>query len=288
MGSRIKVQLSEERDIPMLVFLWRWKVVTTRVLQAKFFKATALITTYQRLLRLEQAAIIKCVSDDTGSNFYWTLAKKGFAAIRSKLPALCEEGFGVEHVRHDAMVTALHLGEWLIDRPEGVKLMSEQQLRRFASTSLPMWVPSPELHRPDGYWGLPSGNGIIPVALEVELNQKRESAYQVVGDYYREEKAISRVLWMVEAASQARSIQNQIAKSTSIRGDIHSFITLADFKNHQWSSPICCGPDQGKTIREALIQFATSLPPKPILDSPYTFRTQHFLDARKSQARIIS
>ena len=288
MSSRVKVKLSEDRDIPMLRFLWRWKVVTTRALHAKFFASASLPTAYQRLLRLEQAGVIKCVCDERAVEFHWTLAKKGFDAIRSKLSALREEGFGVEHVRHDALVTALHLGEWMIERPEGVRLVSEQQLRRYTTASLPTWIPSPEIHRPDGYWGLPSGDKIVPVALEVELNQKSESVYQAVGDYYREEDSIPRVFWMVELESQARSIQKQIAKSVSHRGDIHSFVVLTDFRKHQWSSPICCGPDRGKTFRESLLQFVTTTPPNPPLNRSFRFRTQHLIDARKSQAKIAA
>ncbi|MEI8025262.1 MAG: hypothetical protein WCI18_02835 [Pseudomonadota bacterium] len=286
MKQKIKVKLSSERDIPLLGFLWRWKVVTTRALHLKFFPKTSLVVAYHRLNRLERAGIIKGVSDERAQNFHWTLSKKGFEAIRSFLPALREEGFGSEHTRHDGLVSAFHLGEWLIDRPENVQLFSEQQLRRYATESLPSWVPSPEIHRPDGYWGIPSNEKIFPVGVEVELNQKASAFYQTVGDYYSEEQTVFRVLWLVELESQARSIQKQITKLVSYRGDIHNFVSADQFTKHGWSAKFCTGPESGKSIRDTLHLLMHREGSQPPVNSSSTLTTQHLLDARKSQARI--
>lgn len=286
MKQRIKVKLSDERDIPLLGFLWRWKVVTTRALHAKFFPETSLVAAYHRLNRLERAGIIKSVCDERAQNFHWTLSKKGFEAIRSFLPALREEGFASEHVRHDGLVSAFHLGEWLNVRPENVQLFSEQQLRRYATESLPSWIPSPEIHRPDGYWGIPAKGIILPVAVEVELAQKASAFYQSVGDYYSEEQSVLRVMWLVELESQARSIQKQIVKLVSQRGDIHNFVSLDQFTQHGWSAKICSGPETGKSIRESLHLLMQRQGGQPAVNSSSTLTTQHLLDARKSQARI--
>ncbi len=286
MNRRVKVKLSNERDIPLLGFLWRWKVVTTRALHARFFSSCSLIGAYHRLNRLERAGIIKSVCDERAQKFHWTLSKKGFEAIRSFLPALREEGFASEHVRHDGLVSAFHIGEWLIVRPQEVQLFSEQQLRRYAEESLPSWIPSPEIHRPDGYWGIPAKGQIVPIALEVELNQKNSSFYQAVGDYYSEEQSVIRVMWLVELESQARSIQKQIQKLVSQRGDIHSFASLDQFTAHGWSAKICYGPDSGKTIRESLNLLLQQQGGQPAVNSSSTLTTKHLLDARKSHARI--
>ena len=286
MNRRIKVKLSDERDIPVLGFLWRWKVVTTRALHAKFFSGCSLVGAYHRLNRLERAGIVKSVCDERAQNFHWTLSKKGFEAIRSFLPALREEGFASEHIRHDALVSAFHIGEWLIMRPDGVQLFSEQQLRHFASESLPSWIPNPEIHRPDGYWGIPAKKNTLPVAVEVELGQKASTFYQAIGDYYSEEQSVLRVMWLVELESQARSIQKQIAKLVSQRSDIHNFVSLDQFTQHGWSAKICSGPEFGKSIRETMHLLLEQQGSQPTVNSSSTLTTQHLLDARKSQARI--
>ena len=287
MKRRIKIRLSTERDIPLLGFLWRWKVITTRALHAKFFPETSLVAAYHRLNKLERAGIIKSVCDERAQNFHWTLAKSGFAAIRSFLPALREEGFASEHVRHDGLVSAFHLGEWLDVRPENVQLFSEQQLRRYATESLPLWIPSPEIHRPDGYWGIPAQEKILPVAVEVELAQKSSSFYQALGDYYSEEQSVLRVMWLVELESQARSIQKQIAKSESDRCGIHNFVSMDQFTRHGWCAKICSGPESGKSMRETLHLLIEQQGGQSTVNSSSTLTTRHLLDARKSQARTV-
>lgn len=280
--KRPRIILSEKRDIPVLGFLWRWKLVSTRALHAVHFKNCSLITAYQRLLKLEKAGFIKCICNEMGQDFHWTLAKQGFAAISSLLPPLREVGFRSEHTRHDAIVTAFHLGDWLLERPKEVDLFSEQQLRRYAFESMPSWIPTPDLHRPDGYWSLTQRNGSTLVAIEVELGQKSHSFYQGVADFYEHEESIFRILWLVELPLSGRAIQSSLAKLKRRRADIHNFINLAHFKKHGWGAMIQRGPESGMTIRAFLESRLNHEVPKPLLNRSYEVRTPLLLDTRKS------
>ena len=53
------VVLSENREIPLLLFLWKWKVSTTAALIQKFFPNCKGKTAYNRILSLRKAGLIQ-------------------------------------------------------------------------------------------------------------------------------------------------------------------------------------------------------------------------------------
>ena len=116
----MKTVMLTERDLCLLKFLWRWKLLSTAALTEAFFKDRSPITAYVRLWHLKEANFIQLVSESGGKEFYWCLAPKGFGAIQNSLPDLAELGFKSKNIEHDALVTAVHLGDWLTISPKGI------------------------------------------------------------------------------------------------------------------------------------------------------------------------
>src|SRR5579885_720950 len=96
-----RVILSSQRDLPLLQFLWTWKLAPSAVLAARFFPEASANRAYNRLNALERARYIHGRTDEHGQSHVWMLTKKGYTAVRDKLPPLKEEGFRSESIRHD-------------------------------------------------------------------------------------------------------------------------------------------------------------------------------------------
>jgi hypothetical protein len=252
--------LSEERDLLILHFLWKWKVSTTSALWQKFFGQSSQGRAYNRLLDLSLAGYIQSRTDGVGKNFVWTLRQKGFDLIRDRLPVLRAEGYQSENIYHDLVVTAAHLGNWFLVRPSGVGLLSEQELRNYHFDSYPSWAPKTDIHRPDGYWHIPTVRSNVTLALEVELSRKSDSDYNHVGDFYRFYENISRVLWIVRHISLGRRISKLTDGESPTGKPIHNFISLEKFYQQGWGSVIELGPEQGKSMTELLRDEAVTTP----------------------------
>mgnify|MGYP000538295240 CR=1 FL=1 len=272
------VILSDTREIPLLHFLWKWKVSTTAALIKKFFPNCKGKTAYNRLLSLRHAGLIRVSSDGQGQKFICSLDRKGFEAIKGSLPLMKEEGFKSEHVGHDVLVSAFHLGEWLLEKPEVASLFSEQQLRRMHSDMYPAWVPRSDVHRPDGYTQTLLGDQLATIAFEVELSNKRDPDYLRIAEFYERYSNIARVLWLVPRSSTAQTIQEKMDYVFHGHSSPHNFVLLEDFTNLGWHSEIELGVDQGKSVLSVLMGKAQEKYRKssgPIL-------SQTLLDTRKS------
>lgn len=276
-----KAILSEKRDLPLLLFLWKWKVATTAALTRKFFGECLPSTAYRRLWVLQKMDFIRTRIDNRQQKFVWMLTSKGYSAIRDLLPALNEEGFRSESIGHDLLVSAIHLGEWFIEKPNQVELFTEQELRRYHFDYYPSWIPRTNHHRPDGYWHLPFQGEMGTIALEVELTQKRHVDYELIGDFYADHAGISRVLWLVPYRSLAVLIHNKILESIKDKPFIHNFVTFKEFQNHGWQSLIEFGPEKTKSIATLL----GSSQENDISTSSKHVLTKLILDTHKSPHR---
>ncbi len=246
----------------MLKFLWRWKIATTAALTEKFFTTCQPRTAYRRLVALKKAGFIKFRSDSYQEKYIWMLDKSGFQAIRESLPVLDAEGYRAEHIGHDLLVSAVHLGDWLSAMPERVEVFSEQELRTFHSDFYPNWVPHPTTRRPDGYWRLPIGESMATIALEVELSLKRNVDYEIIGEFYAYQSDITRTLWITEDVSAAKKISKNIKNTIGSKPFTHDFVSLDDYRKLMWQSPILIGPEKGKSI-SSLLQIRKGTCPPP-------------------------
>lgn len=271
-----------ERDLELLKFLWKWKVATSAALSKKFFSELRPMTAYHRLWKLQKGGYVTWRSDALGHKFVLHLTLKGFKTIRNEIPAgLKEEGYASEHIGHDLIVSAVHLGDWYFKTPEGPTLISEQQLRRIHPEHLPKEIPSGEkaTHCADGYWILPYSSGKKVVALEVELNPKSNAEYQEVSKFYRRATTVTDVLWVVPHKWMAPHIQEQLEKyATEDSHKKHSFVLLDQFKAQCWQAPINNGRYAGLTITHVLGKIGTKEPQ----NGHKTFCTHFTLDTRKT------
>ena len=257
--KKITVILNDHRDIPMLVHLWKWKVATTASLYVKFYSDTTPASAYNRMNRLKQAGFMQVRRDFRGDNPVWLLDKKGFLAIKDILPDLKEEGYKSEHIIHDLWCSAAHLGEFLVNKPDSVQLISEQQLRRYYREHLPTWVPSPDLHRPDGYWYFEIGERKATVALEIEKSRKSNSELEKLATFYANFNMNFKVLWLVEGKGLLKRLSHFLTKA-SRNANIHNYVMLKGFLLNGWQSKIVLGPDQNRTISDFIYENAFETP----------------------------
>ncbi|MBI3294430.1 MAG: hypothetical protein HYZ71_06835 [Deltaproteobacteria bacterium] len=261
------------RDAPLLHFLWKWKMTTTSAIAAKFYPNLALWTAYKRLWVLEKAGYIRARCDETQSYCLWALNKRGFAFVKARMPKMREEGYLSEYLVHDALVSAVHLGDGLIEDSSGLEFFSEQELRRLHPNDFPEWVPKNMFHRSDGFWRLMNESGQQVIALEVELTSKCDDDYEMVGRFYGGETKVAMVLWIVSGARFAEKIHRLTSRVS--RGQTkHAFVELDAIYSKGWQASISFGQKSGKTIAEVLGKCLPS--------SSQVHGTHLMLDGRKS------
>lgn len=244
--------LVTERDYKLLRFLWKWKAVSSRALAKKFFPDIQPRSAYRRLEFLEDDGYIGTFEVDGPWHRVWTLRDKGFKHILPKLGELESVGYKSEHVYHDFIATAFHLGEWLTGQPENTQTYSEQQLRRYHQDNWPAWVPRSSLHRPDGYSIYTHNNQRIIVAIEAELSAKWQQRYESVSAFYDSQPSIQYVFWLVDSKSTLSAIQAAFEKCLMRDFGKHQFVLLEDFSESGWMAPIAQGSLKGSNFSKML------------------------------------
>lgn len=236
MGNWTKQNGLTATDRRIAHFLWRWKFAPTAVVLKAICPDRSPWTVYKRLHAMAKQGYLSQASvNKNASRFVWFLEQPGFDAIREELP-LKEVGFRSEYVDHDFWVSAIHLGHWLEGNPD-VLLFSEQQLRRFSEAAYPEWIPKTTRHRPDGYWRVPYKNKMITIALEVELNPKKGTSYQVVAKFYADYPSTDVVVWIVKNSWQASAIRKHLNKIDPMASERHNFFLLHDIEKLGWWAP---------------------------------------------------
>lgn len=266
-----------DRDRAILRFIWRWKVVSSAALARKFQPNGNAFTLYRRLLTLRNSGYIESLWIGEARGAVWGLGAKGFKDIRPYLLYYESNGFKSENYRHDHLVSAFHLGEWLVNQPEYTQTFTEQQLRRLPSEVWDDWVPKSTTHRPDGYSLYFEDDKAVVVAFEAELSFKEPARYERVVAFYDSEPTIKMVFWLVESKAIFNSIRRAFEKCQVRDWPKHQFVLLNDFRKLGWMAQFFEGKFRGRTVSEFL------------LHSPHTKPTQsmnycdviHLLDTRK-------
>ncbi len=246
-------------DFEIMQFLWRWKVATTAALAARFYPKLKANSSYRRLTAIEKSGLITFQADERGRGFVWMLTKKGFDCVKERLPDLKEHGFKSEFIKHDHLVTAFQLGDFLLDCPKSVEFFTEQELRRYDPESYPSWVPKFLNHRPDGFTSVISGEDKKIFAIEVERNIKKDGAYRDVGDAYGRHSKIHRVLWLVEDETAATRLNRLLSEGESENPNQHCFFLESDFLKQGWHTPCKHGSDRSKTVREIIVNKPSTI-----------------------------
>ncbi len=243
-----RVILSETRDIPLLIYIWQWKCVTSSALHTRFFAPAHPLITYKRLTKLRRAGYLEVRPDFEGVKWGWILTQKGFRTIHEYLPPLRELGYAPHDIRHDLLVSGIHQGEWFREVPEGASLLTEQEISRVSLDQFPSLVPRNDRHIPDGYWHF----GSKLVALEVELTRKRMSEYSRIGHFYASYPAIESVVWVVPGKTLASSILERLTEVAREKSAAHRFFSLNSVLKFGWQATQIAGVQMGPSINETL------------------------------------
>lgn len=272
------IVLSSDRELPLLLFLWKWKVSTVAALVRKFYPTCSQKTAYNRLLSLRHARMIQMRADGFGQKFVVALDQKGLEEIQNFLPAIEDRGYKSEQVGHDLVLSAFHLGDWLLETPKHATLFSEQQLRRMSPELYPDWIPKTGVHRPDGYTQTLYRGQTATFAIEVELSQKRNRDYANAAEFYLYCRGIARVLWLVPRLSMAKTLHEHLIQKGKAERDMHDFFLLEDFMQRGWDSEAVAGPDLGKSVASLMSGKTQENTGK----SPGSIMAHSLLDTRKS------
>ncbi len=245
-----QTQISD-RDYKVLCFLWKWKVATTSAIHQRFFAPTSKFAAYIRLYRLEKAGYIQSRFDESATHCVWMLNQRGFAVVKQWMPELEESGYLPNNRGHDLIASAIHLGDGVFEELSGLEVFTEQELRRNFPEFYPEWLPQTRSFRPDGYWRVTLPEGSRTIALEVELNQKRDQDYCALGNRYRDQKKVDCVLWVVPRESMGRTIHRHLLKYVEGHSK-HNFVLLEDVYQKGWQAKVFEGPEHPKSIDEIL------------------------------------
>lgn len=272
MQGRNRRVLLTQRDLEILQFIWKWKVISTAVILHMFFpNNNGANPVYRRLERLRCAGYLELLFLPP-RRFLWTLGKIGFDQIKENLPVDADAGFRSESLDHDHLTTSVHIGHWA-QALSGVRVFSEQQLRRLPMSHYPDWVPRTKVHRPDGYWQISIKGEPATIALEVELTQKNDEDYEVLARFYEENQQVFRIIWVTKNLALAKLIQQKIQKKIPSNYLIHNFVTRGDFETKGWLASFSLGFEQGKPMAFLL--------DRRITESSHNIVTPLNLDARK-------
>lgn len=254
------------RDFKIFVYIWLWKCLSTQAIAEKFFPQVTPMAAYVRLLKLERSGFIcsRLIDENRGS--VWCLTKKSFDLIKGRISNLDQMGYKPLHIYHDALVSAFHLGDWLIHQPKFTQTFSEQQLRQIHPDYWEKWIPKDNSHKPDGYSLIFNEEKPIVVSFEVELWTKAKPRYQRLIDYYDNQSSVQIVLWLVTSRNTINSLRRIFDDRGSTQWCKHHFVLLSDFKVKGWMSEIFEGQNKGKTVSDLLNPQPFAKP----LQSPFT------------------
>ncbi len=251
-----------KRDIRILLFLWKWKVISTAGIAAKFFPNAQKISAYHRLKRLYNSKYIRKEFVNWNCEFAWKLTKKGYNKIYDYLPEQTDKsrGYGGEHPRHDFLVSAFHIGDWLISNPKGTGLVSEQLIRRQVPKLLPNWVPRTDFHTTDGYWFLRRNGKESIVALEVELTQKAPEKYKSLRTFYNSMKNINYCIWVMKSKGFAARLLKILNDDEDSLPDKHQFLLADDVAVFNWEAKIILGSKAGISFSDFMKDLGPQMP----------------------------
>lgn len=242
-----------DRDLDILENIWRWKILPTSFFYKKYFLEACPYAAYKRLKKMEVYDHISFRVIPSLKGGGWTLKKKGFEAIKSRLGDIKNNGILPANPDHDIIVSTILTGEWLNGVPSGYRVISERELQSATEDNWPHWLRAESEHRPDGFWLVPNEGRLNSsvIALEVELTTKGKSRYLETASYYLHEN-IDYVLWVIPDLREAPKIRNQFVKVYKDHPLNISFIQQNNLLSHGWKAEIQQGQLKGQNLRQLL------------------------------------
>jgi hypothetical protein len=241
-------------EVKILNFLWKWKLANGLTLVYGVAPQKSFWRFYRTLRRLYREGYIKEVSDSKVSIALWTLTKKGFSYINDGSMGLVQKRYQPQALSHDYWATVFHLGEFLLNQPSHVELVSEQEFTAKEIADLPKWLPQSKEHIPDGFTRIQNATENCVVAFEIELSTKSRSRYEEMIRYLDQNAEINWVCWLCENDKIIETITKQVFAVRRQRPYFHHFVLLKDVQKLGWNAPFLWGELIGKTPMNLLWQ----------------------------------
>lgn len=240
-----------QRDREILLFLWKWKLVSTATIcHGFYYQPLSPRHAYRRLVELELGKYIKR-SPIAGLGTAWSLGNKGYHLVKGDLPEHTFAGRKSTSLEHDVIVSGIHIGP-LANGTLKVKTFSDTELWNISPGQYPEWVPRNSARRPDGYWRVEIGGKSYTIALEVELTKKSKENYERYARFYNSNKLIFRVIWVVKRPSIGERILSIFEECNKERAPIHNFVLLEDVILNGWEATIFLGLEKGEPLTTLL------------------------------------
>jgi len=261
-----KAVIPSARDRAMIEFLWKHRVASFRTLYRMFYRDSGVRTAYNRLYRFRKNGFLDVKIVDGTFCRYWTLDRRGLAFFKQENDLdLQPIGCRPQSYKHDHLASAILLGEWYLQKPPELRLITEQEI--LASEESILGFSKTDSRRPDGLWQFNCGPTKNTVALEVEFNAKTESEYENIVRAYDNIYAINKIVWVVRGQSLIEKIHRLAVKGSTFKASDHLFLSLEDVQKRLWDAKF-----KNKSMLDvSLSQFLNSFlgkPFTPLMNSP--------------------
>ncbi len=246
-----------QRDLRIILFLWKFRVATTAMLHQKFFSDTTSRNAYNTLLKLRGHSYIATRTDEYGKDPLWSIDRKGLELIKEYIPETKSNNLKLKNKEKDLLCSGILQGEFLKEIPEEVELITEQMLTVYQNGLLPKYIPDMTEHTPKGYWCFKNENKNRLVSLEIEVTRMSKLHYLDSSYFYKDFSENSRVFWVVKDSTQVKDILFLMYEACP-KYKVHNFVLLKDIYKNGWHAEIIGGMDKNKILRDVLLQNSLS------------------------------
>jgi hypothetical protein len=244
-----------KEDKEILLFLWRHRLATFQALKKIFYPTLSNRQAYDKLKRLIKGKYIMINKIDGAQERVWQLDKRGFNYLKYELMIeMKSKTYKPQSGYHDLMAMAALLGNWAVQPPREVKIVTELELMETEVDDLPQTVLENTNRRPDGLWLYQNNQNPFAIALEVELSRKATIEYEQICNYYGKNLFIKHVIWIVDSQALAARIHSVASKYGNPRPGLHCFVLKSDFEKRLWQAEFVNTSLKGVSIHNFLNQ----------------------------------
>ena len=240
---------SEFTDQDLLLFVWKWKVVSMAMLIFNFSRNASESGVYRKVRNLMKAGHLQYVFLETLNGFGVSLTKSGFSKVQKNIDYLEKVAFRSEAPLHDYISAAIHFGLFEIHKSFFHSLITEHEIQNLALSNLPVSAPKTRVHCPDGYLiaGVNPASGVI--AIEIELSAKEESRYTQLAEFYSKYSNLFGI-WIAKTRTIAINIEDALKSNSVLNGKRHLIYEWENLVKNDWNAQSTFGAAIGTRLSE--------------------------------------
>ena len=111
-------------------------------------------------------------------------------------------------------------------------------MRRYGVENYPTWTPATKEHKPDGYTRIVGVKRAWTIAYEVEISAKSLQRLESVMRFYKQVRAVDRVIWLVGSPEIKDLILRAKACAQDESANYHVFVDLKEFEELGWDAQV--------------------------------------------------